>query len=261
MEASRELAVREEERPLVTKKDVDDWLFGSGTKLTEQQKSLFYQVCLTNQLNPIKREVYAIPYGNNFNIITGYEVYLKRAERTGNLDGWEASVETKGGELIGKCTVWRKDRSHPTTIEAWFNEYNQNNNMWKTKPRTMIRKVAVAQAFRMAFPDELGGLPYTSDEIVIEGEIITPKTHEKPPEAPQEAKKGKGKATPQAEEDRPAPGPTREQKQKALDFMAANFQKSQDDCEAYLDKYFEDWQAEEIDLLRSWAKELGKGGA
>lgn len=149
----------------VTKQDIDNWLFGTNTKLTENQKTLFYQVALASNLNPAKREVYAIPYGNNFNIITGYEVYLKRAERTGNLDWWEAGVKKENNEYIGFCTIKRKDREKPTTIEAWFNEYNQGNTMWKNKPRTMIRKVAIAQAFRMIFPDELGGLPYTADEM------------------------------------------------------------------------------------------------
>ena len=172
MEASRELIkapeLKHEPIPVVTKKDIDEWLFGTGTKLTEQQKALFYKVAISCNLNPVKREVYAIPYGSNFNIITGYEVYLKRAERTGLLEYWEATVEKRDDEYVGLCTIKRRDRSRPTTIEAWFNEYNQGNNMWKTKPRTMIRKVAIAQAFRMVFSEELGGMPYTSDEMGAE---------------------------------------------------------------------------------------------
>lgn len=183
MEASKEI-VTQEERTLVTKQDVDDWLFGSDTKLTEKQKALFYQVCLTSQLNPVKREVHAVAFGNNFNIITGYEVYLKRAERTGRLDYWKATVEKRDNEWVGICTVKRTDRTEPTTIEAWFNEYNQGNKMWKEKPRTMIRKVAIAQAFRMSFPDDLGGLPYTSDEITIDGEIVPPPKEISKPEKP-----------------------------------------------------------------------------
>jgi hypothetical protein len=158
-----EITIKESNQ--VTKADVDNWLFGSGTKLTEPQKALFYQVALSFNLNPAKREVYAIPYGSNFNIIVGFEVYLKRAERTGLLEYWEPGVRKEDNEYIGYCTIKRRDREKPTTIEAWFNEYNQGNSMWKTKPRTMIRKVAIAQAFRMVFPDELGGMPYTADEI------------------------------------------------------------------------------------------------
>lgn len=175
--------------PKLTQKDLDDWLLGSDTKLNEKQKMMFYNVALANQLNPIKREIYAIAYGNNFNIITGYEVYLKRAERTGKLEYWKATVEKRDNEWIGICTVKRTDRTEPTTIEAWLNEYNQGNKMWKEKPRTMIRKVAIAQAFRMSFPDELGGMPYTSDEMgeVIEAQVVPEK------KTTQGSTKGKGK--------------------------------------------------------------------
>ena len=37
--------------------------------------------------------------------------------------------------------------------------------MWKEKPVTMIKKVAIVQGFRMAFPDEFGGMPYTAEEL------------------------------------------------------------------------------------------------
>ena len=163
---SKALAVVEPQTSVaVTQKDLDDYLFGTGTKLTEAQKKLFFGIALAQNLNPLKREIYAVAYGSNFNVITGYEVYLARAERTGLLDGWEATVKGMGSDMVATCTIWRKDRSKPTVIEAWFSEYNTGQSLWKSKPRTMLRKVAIAQAFRMTFPTELGGIPYTSDEI------------------------------------------------------------------------------------------------
>ena len=38
------------------------------------------------------------------------------------------------------------------------------NSMWRNKGATMIRKVALSQALREAFPDDLGGL-YEPEEI------------------------------------------------------------------------------------------------
>ena len=32
----------------------------------------------------------------------------------------------------------------------------------------MIKKVAMSQGFRLCFPDELGGIPYTQEEITEE---------------------------------------------------------------------------------------------
>ena len=38
------------------------------------------------------------------------------------------------------------------------------NSQWKSKPATMIRKVAVVQALREAFPEDFGGL-YSEEEL------------------------------------------------------------------------------------------------
>ena len=49
--------------------------------------------------------------------------------------------------------------------------------MWGSKPRTMIKKVAIAQGFRLAFPVELGGIPYTADELPgnnVAPEVVAP---------------------------------------------------------------------------------------
>lgn len=152
------------EVPVITREVIEEYLYGSGTKLTDQQKAMFLKMAQLNGLNPFKREIYAIPYGDKFNIVTGYETYLKRAERTGMLDGWDADIGGDNGEYA-YCTIYRKDRTHPITQKVWMSEYKMNNKMWSEKPRAMLIKVAIATCFRRAFPDEVGGLPYTSDEM------------------------------------------------------------------------------------------------
>jgi hypothetical protein len=75
-------------------------------------------------------------------------------------------------------------------VEIDFNEYNQHNSMWESKPRTMIEKVAIAQAFRKAFPNDMGGMPYTSEELPDEMTTIrdvTPAPTEDAPQTPPEA--------------------------------------------------------------------------
>jgi len=144
---------------------------GIGDNLNDHEKRQFIEVAKAYQLNPFKREIYCVAYGQGDNrrlsIITGYEVYLKRAERTQKLDGW--SVETAGSirtrSLRAIVTIHRKDWQNPFVHEAWWIEYKQNNRMWNEKPVTMIKKVAIAQAFRFCFPDEFGGMPYTADEL------------------------------------------------------------------------------------------------
>lgn len=144
---------------------------GLAKELTDGERNTYLQIAKAYNLNPFKREIHVSKYGGQMSIITGYEVYIKRAERTGQLDGWgvvtEGSVDDKSLKAI--VTIHRKDRSHPFIWEALYSEYVQlkdgkPNKFWQ-KATTMIKKVAISQAFRLCFSDELGGMPYTSDEM------------------------------------------------------------------------------------------------
>jgi len=144
---------------------IEKYLESMGNKLSQKHRTQFVEIASAFQLNPFIREIYGIPYGDNFNIIVGYEVYLKRAETSGLLAGWRAWTEGEGGNVKGCVEISRKDWEKPFYHEVYLEEYDQKNSMWKSKPRTMIKKVAIAQGFRMAFPVELGGIPYTADEL------------------------------------------------------------------------------------------------
>lgn len=155
------------EKALIDAKTIQDFLFTSETKLNEKQKSMFMQLAVRNQLDPFKREIYAIPFGSNFNIVTGYQVYIQRAEATGLLDGWECNtLANDKGELIGaKITIYRKDFKHPFTWEVALAEFFKEQSNWKNMPEFMIKKVCIGQGFRLAFPNELGGMPYLAEEL------------------------------------------------------------------------------------------------
>ncbi len=162
--------------PQVNDEIIIDYLKSMGLNVNDDQAKKFIHIAKSFGLNPFKREIYAIPYGKTWNIITGYEVYIKRAERSGKLAGWRAWTEgsKENGDLKGCIEIKRKDWDEPFYHEVYFDEYNQGNSMWEKKPRTMIKKVAIAQGFRLAFPDELAGMPYTADEIseIEEAEVI-----------------------------------------------------------------------------------------
>lgn len=147
-------------------------------KLTKSEVQQFVEISQAFGLNPFKREIYASKFGDKFSIIVGFETYIKRAERTGKLSGW--SVTTFGdinrqnvadSKIKAVITINRKDWEHPFIHEVWFEEYAQKTNagvlnrFWKEKPVTMIKKVAMSQGFRLCFSDELGGMPYTAEEI------------------------------------------------------------------------------------------------
>ena len=150
---------------------------GLSSELLPQEKTQFIEIARAYQLNPFKREVYCVAYGKGdfrkLSIITGYEVYLKRAERTGLLNGWKIRTEGKIGDgtLKACISIYRKDWTEPFEHEVYYREYVQKdksgkvNRFWSEKPVTMLKKVCIAQAFRLCFPDDIGGMPYTSDEL------------------------------------------------------------------------------------------------
>lgn len=184
--------VKKETSDLITKEKVNEYINTFLTKQLNQNEAMqFIEIATAFQLNPFKREIYCIPYtmkngSRKLSILTGYEVYLKRAERLNKLDGWAVKTigTIKDHDLKAVVEIFRKDWKMPFVHEVYFSEYVQDSQIWRTKPMTMIKKVAIAQGFRLAFPDEMGGMPYTSDELPDEmtteiKEVVNPVIVEK----------------------------------------------------------------------------------
>lgn len=194
---------------VITKSKLENYLqiAGVAQNLTADEQKNFLQIAMDFNLNPFKREIYCTSYGSGeykkTSIIIGYEVYIKRAERTGQLDGWQ--VVTSGSvatnDLTATITIYRKDRKYPFVHEVDYSEYAQMtfdkktgqqkiNSMWSTKAKTMLKKVATAQGFRLCFSDELGGIPYDSSELPgnEEREIIIETQNKKIEATPEQPK-------------------------------------------------------------------------
>lgn len=168
---------------------------GNKEKVTTQELVMFINLCKFNGLNPWLKEAYCIKYGNEpAAIVPSKDAFLKRAEANPEFDGYKAGViiynEETGefkyrdgamlfkGEILagGFAEVYRKNRSHPYRAEVSFDEYvgrksdGSLNSNWGKRPATMIRKVALVQALREAFPTSLGGL-VTAEEQGVEEPI------------------------------------------------------------------------------------------
>ena len=169
-------------------KIIKDFLIsGNKDAVSNEELVMFLNLCKFNQLNPWLKEAFCIKYGSEAaTMVVAISALLKRAEDHPAYDGKEAGiiVYNGAGEILyrkgsfklpdekiigGYAEVWRKDRSHSCRSEVSFEEYAGRkkdgtlNNQWATKPATMIRKVALAQALREAFPKSLGGM-YTAEE-------------------------------------------------------------------------------------------------
>jgi phage recombination protein Bet len=166
----------------VTAKELTSYLdvMGLSAQLTDKEKVQFLEISQAFGLNPFKREIYCSKYNNQTSIIVGYETYIKRAERSGQLDGWQVVTEGKVEDesLKAIITIHRKDRKIPFIHEVYYSEYVQKTRdgvvtkFWQ-KAFTMTKKVAIAQGFRLCFSDELGGMPYTADELDVQIEDAT----------------------------------------------------------------------------------------
>jgi len=159
---------------------------GLTSKLNENEKKTYLGIAKAFNLNPFKREIHVSKYGEQMSIITGYEVYIKRAERSTLLNGWDVkisgSVDANNpttGDLMATITIHRKDRDVPFVWDVYYDECVQTTRdgkvtaFWK-KPKFMLKKVAISQGFRLCFSDELGGMPYTSDEMPDVQTVDTP---------------------------------------------------------------------------------------
>ena len=154
------------------KKLAQSYLSLVGQNVPKKVMYEFLSLAKTKQLNPFNREIYLVGYGQNWNVITGYEVYLKRAEANPSYDGYEFEIDNSNpNDISGTISIYRKDRTRPFKHTVYLNEVQgkksngEVTSMWKTRPRFMLEKVAIGQGFRLCFPLEFGGMPYTADEM------------------------------------------------------------------------------------------------
>ena len=167
---------------------IKNYLVNGNGAVTDQEVTMFLSLCKFQHLNPFLREAYLIKYGNSpATTVVGKDVLLKRAMRSEKFDGLTAGilVITENGELKeregtffgdnetlvgGWARVNIKGYSVPFYTSVSMKEYSTGKSNWLTKPATMIRKVAVAQALREAFPEEMSALYDASemDKTVLE---------------------------------------------------------------------------------------------
>lgn len=144
-------------------------------------------------LNPFTGDVVIQPRKNkdgsvSCSMVTTKDFFTRRAEANPRYRGKKAGIcvishdgrpvkrqgsavyHDLGERLIGGwCEVYIEGRDEPEYSEVSLSEYNEGYALWKTKPATMIRKVAVSQALREAFPNDFNGL-YEPEEMGYETE-------------------------------------------------------------------------------------------
>lgn len=116
----------------------------------------------------LEKNVYAIPYGTNYSLVTSIDYARKIGMRSGVIGKGAPKYEvSKDGKIVA-CTVsvLRQvgENKGEFTETVYFDEYTTGKNLWLSKPRTMIAKVAEMHALRMACPEELSQA-YVEEEV------------------------------------------------------------------------------------------------
>ena len=173
---------------------IKKYLVSGGGNVTDGEVMMFLSLCRYQHLNPFLKEAYLIKFGSTdpATIVTGKDVFTKRADANPNYKGKKAgvvvlkkdgSIEEREGTMVlpdeklvgGWAKVFIKDKE-PEYQSVSFDEYAGRkkdgtlNSQWSKKPATMIRKVAVVQALREAFPDRFQGM-YAQEEFAEVSDI------------------------------------------------------------------------------------------
>ena len=162
-------------------------LTGNG-EASDKDVFSFLAKCRARGLNPLAGDAYMTSYRNrdgstSTSVIVSKDYFVRTATQQVGFDGMRAGVvvaNRKTGELtyregsiVGKnseclvggwAEVYDKGRRFPSRAEVSLDEYDQGRSLWKSKPATMIRKVALVQALREAYPGAFGGI-YDRDEM------------------------------------------------------------------------------------------------
>ena len=145
-----------------------------GASVTDDQMTALMIVANQYGLNPWTKEIYAFPDKGGIVPVVGVDGWARIINNNQQFDGMEFEQDDD------KCTckIYRKDRSHPTTITEYFSECRRDNAQpWKTHPKRMLRHKAMIQCARIAFG--FGGI-YDQDEAerIVEGATIDGNTGE-----------------------------------------------------------------------------------
>jgi phage recombination protein Bet len=150
---------------------------------SKEQFAAFLMVAKEYDLNPILKEIYAFPAkGGGIVPIVGVDGWMSIINGHKQFDGMEF-VDTFDDEkqlTAITCQIFRKDRSHPTSVTEYMNECRRDTEPWKKWPARMLRHKAAIQAARYAF----GFSGIMEPDEVERGDIVETKANGSVPPPP-----------------------------------------------------------------------------
>ncbi|MBC8951157.1 phage recombination protein Bet [Xenorhabdus sp. TS4] len=114
---------------------------------TEQQFVALLIVANQYNLNPWTKEVYAFPDKTGIVPVVGVDGWARIINENKQFDGMEFSQDAESCT----CKIYRKDRTHPTTVTEYMSECKRTTQPWQSHPKRMLRHKAMIQCARLAF--------------------------------------------------------------------------------------------------------------
>lgn len=144
-------------------------------------------------LNPWTKEIYAFPDRQNGIVpVIGVDGWARIINNNQQFDGMEFEQD----EESCTCSIYRKDRAHPTRVTEYMKECRRDVAPWKSHPRRMLRHKAMIQCARLAF-GFVGVFDQDEAERIVEKDI-TPTADLLPMASRAEAVKAKLRGKPPA---------------------------------------------------------------
>ncbi len=157
------------------------YIVSNGEQIDNREIYSFMMMCQARKLNPLAKDCYLQAFKGRATVVVSKDYFVRTANLHETFNGMEAGVVVRtaentleyregalvldGEQLIGGwCNVHDRRREYPSKAVVSFKEYNKGKSSWLTIPATMIRKVAVVQALREAYPESYGGI-YDADEL------------------------------------------------------------------------------------------------
>jgi phage recombination protein Bet len=212
-----------------------------GRVASREEFAAFLLVAKHYGLNPLTKEIYAFTDKGRVVPIVSVDGWANLINSHAGFDGMEFDDIADGKDSLSAitCRMFRKDRSHATSVTEYMAECRRDTDPWKKWPRRMLRHKAMIQAARYAFG--FAGI-YDEDEGERIISATPPKPPHKDPPAPPLARSAL--SPPKAPEAAPEPA-TQDQRSavQPLDFDA--FRKALDAAATLeeLNSIYDDWIA------------------
>lgn len=116
--------------------------------VSDSQMTALLIVANQYKLNPWTKEIYAFPDQNNGIVpVVGVDGWARIINSHDQFDG----IEFEQDDEKCTCKIFRKDRSHATSVTEYLSECKRAAKPWQSHPKRMLRHKAMIQCARLAF--------------------------------------------------------------------------------------------------------------